>query len=57
MRAGAHGAWREFSVDLAPYAGQTVALRLENAANGWAWEFGYWSDLRIENGVKVSKAD
>jgi putative membrane-bound dehydrogenase-like protein len=40
--------WQEFAVDLSAFAGQTVKLRLENAANGWAWEFGYWSDVRIE---------
>ncbi len=53
----ASGVWREFSVDLSRHAGQTVNVRLENAANGWAWEFGYWSDLRIETGVKVSSAE
>ena len=44
-----HGSprWRTVSVDLKSYAGRRVALRLENAANDWAWEFGYWADLAI----------
>ena len=36
-------AWQPISVDLTPYAGQKVALRLENAANGWQSEAGYWT--------------
>ena len=40
--------WRDVDVDLAAYAGRRVVLRLENAPNGWEWEFGYWSDLRLE---------
>ena len=40
--------WRTVSVDLKPLAGRKVTLRLENAANDWSWEFGYWADLVIE---------
>ena len=36
-------AWQPISVDLTPYAGKRVTLRLENVANGWAWEGGYWT--------------
>jgi hypothetical protein len=36
-------AWQPISVDLTPYAGQKVTLRLENAPNGWSWEAGYWT--------------
>jgi len=45
-----HGSprWRTVSVDLKPFAGRKVSLRLENAANDWSWEFGYWADLKIE---------
>lgn len=39
--------WKRVVVDLAPLAGKRAALRLENAANGWSWETGYWSDLEI----------
>jgi hypothetical protein len=35
-------------VDLSPLAGRKVALRLENRANGWSWEFAYWSDPKLE---------
>jgi hypothetical protein len=38
------------SVDLKEYAGRTVVLRLENAANDWAWEFAYWADLELRTG-------
>jgi len=36
-------AWQPITVDLTPYAGQKVTLRLENAPNGWSWEGGYWT--------------
>ncbi len=39
--------WKSVSIDLSPFAGKTVTVQLENAANGWSWEFGYWSDLRL----------
>jgi len=39
--------WSQFDIDLTPFAGRTLKLRLENAANGWNNEFGYWSDLEI----------
>jgi putative membrane-bound dehydrogenase-like protein len=42
--------WRTVSVDLKDYAGRTVVLRLENAANDWAWEFAYWADLELRTG-------
>lgn len=39
--------WRRVRADLSPWAGKKVAVRLENAATGWAWEFGYWSDIEV----------
>jgi putative membrane-bound dehydrogenase-like protein len=42
--------WRDVRIDLAPYAGRRIVVRLENAASDWAWEFGYWADLRLETG-------
>jgi putative membrane-bound dehydrogenase-like protein len=39
--------WKKVSLDLTPFAGRTVALRLENATNNWSWEFGYWADLTL----------
>jgi hypothetical protein len=41
--------WHPVTVDLTPLAGQKVTLRLENAANGWSWEFGYWSALEVKS--------
>ncbi len=40
--------WHSIKVDLTPFAGQTITLRLENAANGWSWEFGYWHKITIQ---------
>jgi putative membrane-bound dehydrogenase-like protein len=47
-----HGAprWRTVSVDLKPFAGRKVKLRLENAANDWSYEFGYWANLKVDEG-------
>jgi hypothetical protein len=39
--------WKQIAVDLGRFAGKTVQLRLENAANGWNYEFGYWSGIEI----------
>ena len=39
--------WKQVRVDLLPWAGRSVSVRLENAANDWNWEFGYWSDLQL----------
>jgi hypothetical protein len=39
--------WKQKSVDLTPFAGKRVALRLENFPNDWEWEHAYWSDLRV----------
>lgn len=42
--------WKTVTVDLAPFAGQEVNLRLEGAATGWSWEFVYWGEVRVEQG-------
>jgi hypothetical protein len=42
--------WQDVVVDLSPYAGKTVKLRLENASGGaspWAWEAGCWARAEI----------
>lgn len=39
--------WRKFLVDLTKYAGETVALELENRATGWAFEAGYWDRIEL----------
>ncbi len=43
------GRWKPVRVDLSQLAGQKVTLRLENCANNWAWEFGYWTDLKLDS--------
>jgi hypothetical protein len=41
--------WLDVEFDLTPFAGnKNVKIDLENKANGWSWEAGYWSDIRIE---------
>ena len=40
--------WKQVTVDLSRFAGKTVKLRLENCANNWSFEFGYWSDLELK---------
>ncbi len=42
-------AWHPVTVDLTPLAGQKVTLRMENAATGWSWEFGYWSGIEVKS--------
>jgi hypothetical protein len=40
--------WKHIEVDLGKWAGKEVTLRLEGAATGWSWEFGYWSDVKLD---------
>ncbi len=47
--------WKEVSVDLTPYAGRSVAIRLENAANGWSFEFGYWAGVELAIGRTAAR--
>jgi len=42
-------AWHPVTVDLTPLAGQKVTLRMENAATGWSWEFGYWGGIEVKS--------
>jgi hypothetical protein len=39
--------WKQKTVDLSPFAGKRIALRLEDFPNDWEWEYAYWSDLAI----------
>ncbi|MBW3625510.1 MAG: ADP-ribosylglycohydrolase family protein [Armatimonadetes bacterium] len=44
------GKWETIRLDLSPYAGKSVTLRLENAAGGerrWAWEAAYWGPVEV----------
>ena len=36
------------AADLSEFAGQEVDVKLEGAATGWAWEFGYWGGITLE---------
>jgi putative membrane-bound dehydrogenase-like protein len=40
--------WKHVEVDLSSYAGKEITVRLEGAATGWHYEFGYWSDITLE---------
>ena len=43
------GGWAEVSFDLTPFAGsKNLQIELENKANGWAFEAGYWAGLMVE---------
>jgi hypothetical protein len=42
-----HGKWQPVKVDLKPYAGKTVPVRIENHANGWEFEAAYLSKVTI----------
>lgn len=48
--------WKTVEIDLAAFAGKQVELRLENHANDWAYEFGYWSDIQLRT-AKQARAD
>lgn len=39
--------WRNVVVDLSDLAGQSVSIELQNKANDWANEFGYWNAAEI----------
>ncbi len=41
------GRWKTIEIDLTPFAGNKVNVRLENVANDWNWEFAYWNDIRL----------
>ena len=43
-----NGGWAEVQFDLKPFAGNNVLIELENKANGWSFEAGYWAELSIE---------
>jgi ankyrin repeat protein len=42
--------WKTVEFDLTPFAGmKNIHLELENKANDWAWEDGYWADIFIQS--------
>jgi hypothetical protein len=50
--------WLELEYDLSKYAGEPTELSIENGANDWKNEFGFWSYIKIfseENSDPVTK--
>ncbi|MFO7976302.1 MAG: ADP-ribosylglycohydrolase family protein [Candidatus Hydrogenedentota bacterium] len=41
------GNWREVAIDIAPYAGKSVPVRIENAANNWSNEAAYIDAIKL----------
>jgi len=39
--------WMDVSIDLSAYAGDAVKIELVNKANGWEWETGLWSKIKL----------
>ena len=39
--------WVDLEIDLRKFAGQSVTVVLQNAANNWVNEFGYWRDVEF----------
>jgi len=39
--------WLTLNIDLSKFAGKTITLSLENRANNWMNEFGYWGSIKI----------
>lgn len=54
LRAGREksaAGWKDYRIDLAPFAGRTVKVEIEAAAGGdaaWAWEFVYLADVSVQ---------
>ena len=39
--------WLELDIDLSQFAGKHVDLEIENRANDWSWEFGFWGKVEV----------
>lgn len=39
--------WKPIAIDLSRFAGKKITLRLENWANDWDHEFGYWREVKV----------
>lgn len=39
--------WLDLEVDLTKYAGTNIRVLLENRANDWTNEFGYWGSIKV----------
>ena len=41
--------WFNLDVDLSTFGGKTITLSVENRANDWMNEFGYWGSVKVES--------
>ena len=41
--------WTAVTVDLSAYAGDSVNIELQNRADGWSCEAGYWSRIAVQS--------
>ena len=39
--------WLDLEIDLSKFAGKSINLILENKANNWMNEFGYWGSIQV----------
>ena len=39
--------WQQIQVDLSNHSGREINIELENRANNWSFEAGYWSEISI----------
>ncbi|MFT6575271.1 MAG: hypothetical protein ACJA16_003471, partial [Akkermansiaceae bacterium] len=39
--------WLDLEIDLSKFAGKSLDLILENKANNWMNEFGYWGSIKV----------
>jgi len=42
------GEWQKERIDLTPLAGRSIDVRIENHANGWSFEAGYFASAGVE---------
>jgi hypothetical protein len=47
-RKNGQAVWHTFEYDLSRDAGKKIKVELENAANDWSFEGGYWAEAKIE---------
>ena len=39
--------WLDLELDFSKFAGKSINLILENKANNWMNEFGYWGSIQV----------
>jgi hypothetical protein len=48
-RKSARDRWMTVEHDLSTHAGSKLDLELANEPNGWAYETGFWAEIRVES--------